>query len=40
MYAAYPNIKRYMIDPYETSDSNDDTSDEVSSEEVTPEANG
>ena len=40
MYAAYPNIKRYMIDPYETSDSNDDTSNEVASEEVIPEVDG
>lgn len=34
MYAAYPNIKRYMIDPYETSDSSEDAS-----EVITPEAN-
>ena len=40
MYAAYPNIKRYMIDPYETSDSNDDTTNEVASEEVIPEVDG
>lgn len=37
MYAAYPNIKRYMIDPYETSD---DENGDTTSEEVTPQANG
>ena len=37
MYAAYPNIKRYMIDPYETSD---DENGDTTSSEVTPQANG
>lgn len=39
MYAAYPNIKRYMIDPYETSDTGTAVPNDTESN-TTPQANG